>query len=66
MRQSKGKFVPVCAMKEAKAQYFLTLALLEASSQLHARAALPLAKIRNILSVREIKRNDLRRALYTA
>jgi hypothetical protein len=50
-------------MKEAKAQPPLTLALLEASGQLHAPAVLPLGKINNILRIREIKCKNLRRAL---
>lgn len=63
MRSSKGKCVPVRSMQEEKAQHLLNLALLEASAELHAPAALPPGKISNFLRIREIRCKNLRRAL---
>ena len=63
MRFNKGKFVPVRSVQEAKAQPFLTLALLEANGQLHVLAALPLGRINNFVRIREIKCKNLRHAL---
>jgi hypothetical protein len=60
---SKGKFVPVRSMQEAKFHPLLTLALLEAIGQLHAPAALPLGKINSFVRIREIKCKNLRHAL---
>ena len=63
MRFRKGKFVPVRSMQEAKVHPLLTLALLEASGQLHSPAALPLGKINNFVRIREIKCKNLRHSL---